>query len=154
MTFDLQRARPEHRDFLADCFLRAMRESITASRGIWDEGRERAQFLSQLEGGETRVIRLGALDVGFLTLVRGDHAVELHTLCLSPGHQGLGLGSAVVRRVLGEERLRGLELSVLNVNVRARALYERLGFEVIARTEHHTRMRFSPAASPRPPPQR
>ncbi len=39
---------------------------ITASRGWWDEDRERAQFERQLDLAASRVIQTDRLDVGFV----------------------------------------------------------------------------------------
>ncbi len=50
--------------FLADVFLSAGQEMITASRGSWDAARERAQFEKQLDISSTRIIQNGSVDLG------------------------------------------------------------------------------------------
>ena len=131
-------------DFLCDLFLRAMRPYITAARGSWDQVREDRQFRDQLRLGATRIIMHDDAAVGFFVACDEGQDLELHTLCISPEHQGRGLGTAAIRRILSEARMhkRGVVLSVLKANVGARLLYGRLGFVVIDETAYHYRMRY------------
>jgi ribosomal protein S18 acetylase RimI-like enzyme len=132
--------------FLADVFLRSMRVAITCARGFWDEAKERTQFHEQLQLPHTLVIEHKGASVGFLmTLERGED-IELHTLCVTPEHQGRGLGSTVTRQLLDDARRRkcGVVLAVLKANSAARSLYERLGFAVTEESVHHCRMRLVP----------
>jgi RimJ/RimL family protein N-acetyltransferase len=48
----------------------------------------------------------------------------------------------LIRDVLSHRR--PVELGVFKINVRARRLYERLGFTVVGETETHHRMRWEP----------
>ncbi|MFN7222512.1 MAG: GNAT family N-acetyltransferase [Paracoccaceae bacterium] len=54
-------------------------------------------------------------------------------ICVSNGDRGRGIGTALVTALIDEARNRGyraIRLEVIDTNVRARALYERLGFAV------------------------
>jgi ribosomal protein S18 acetylase RimI-like enzyme len=137
-----RQATPADQPFLLNCFLRSMRETITACRGQWDEVREREQFEHQLVLETTHVIQLDGVDVGFLMLVEEPATLQLHTLCVVPDYQGRGIGSQVTRNVIseGQRRRRRVILSVLTSNIRAAALYERLGFRVVGESEHHRYM--------------
>ena len=75
---------------------------------------------------------------------RHGNEVELHTLCIAPEHQSRGLGSHVTRALVADARSagRGVTLSVLKTNERARRLYERLGFVIVKESTHHHRMRL------------
>ncbi len=130
--------------FLVDVFLISMRVHITKSRGSWNEHRERTQFLEQLQIEHTKVIQRGGVDVGFVALLDRAPDVEMQTLCIAPDHQRHGLGTAVTRQVIEECRRHGygLVLSVLKANIKARALYERLGFVLTQESQHHYRMRL------------
>jgi len=129
---------------LTDCFVGAMRETITATRGQWNEASERAQFREQLDLRETRIIRAGTLDVGFVMLARQYDALQIHTLCIAPEYQGKGIGSQVTTDVIQQGVQTGSRviLSVLKTNNRAEALYRRLGFRVIEESEHHRHMQY------------
>jgi ribosomal protein S18 acetylase RimI-like enzyme len=130
--------------FLEDIFLRAMRVHITATRGSWDEAKERNQFHEQLQLEHTSVIEHGGVSVGFfMTFERGPY-VELHTLCIAPEHQGRSIGTTVIRQITSDaqDQRREVRLSVLKSNTGARLLYERLGFMVTGETAHHYQMRL------------
>jgi GNAT superfamily N-acetyltransferase len=121
-----------------------MADSITASRGRWDEARERAQFERQLDLHATRVIQADGVDVGFVMCVEREGLLELHTLCIAPEHQGRGLGSQVTASIMARAAVAGQDvvLAVLKTNPRAEALYRRLGFSVVGESEHHRHMRY------------
>jgi len=74
--------------------------------------------------------------------------VEIHTLCVAPEYQGQGIGTYITQALVNaaEASGRGVVLSVLKANERARRLYERLGFEVVGESSHHYHMRFRQAA--------
>jgi ribosomal protein S18 acetylase RimI-like enzyme len=144
MMFSICQATDDDLAFLEDVFLRAMRVHITATRGFWDEAKERSQFREQLQLRRARIIECNGLRVGFfITLERGQD-IELHTLCIAPEHQGQGLGSAVTRQILSDAHAHrcGVVLSVLKANMAARSLYERLGFTITEELVHHYRMRL------------
>lgn len=136
-------ARLEDTEFLIGCFLRSMFESITACRGRWDETRERAQFVSQLDLNATRVIKAEDIDVGFIMCLQQSAALQIHTLCVAPEHQSRGIGSHVTMEVVDRGLKAGQDvvLSVLKTNPRAEALYRRLGFTVVEESEHHHHMK-------------
>ena len=52
-------------------------------------------------------------------------------ICVSHNHRGQGVGSALLDALVAEARFRGygaIRLEVIDTNIRARALYERMGF--------------------------
>ena len=130
--------------WLTDVFSCSLREAITATRGTWDEARERAQFGEQLDVASTRIVQLHGADIGFLMSQDHGDDVELHTLCIAPAYQSRGVGRYMTRRLVSEARAagRGVVLSVLKVNERARRFYERLGFVIVNESLHHHRMQL------------
>ncbi len=122
-----------------------MRVHITATRGFWDQPKERDQFYEQLHLEHTRIIERSSAPVGFFMITpRGDD-IELHTLCIAPEYQRQGMGTLVIRQIVTDAQEHGREvfLSVLKSNAMARVFYERLGFMVIAEATHHYQMRLS-----------
>lgn len=52
-------------------------------------------------------------------------------ICVARAHRGRGVGSALLDGLMAEARFRGygaIRLEVIDTNIRARALYERMGF--------------------------
>lgn len=67
-----------------------------------------------------------------------EHAVHVTQLCIRGGERGRGLGSALLAHCLGELGRAGTQtvsLTVTESNAKARALYERNGFQVLHRFE-------------------
>lgn len=90
----------------------------------------------------------GGIDVGLLQVVDEGTQLVVGKIELLPEHQGQGIGSTLLARVLDEARGRGVpvRLQVLRANTPARRLYERLGFVVVGETATHLEMErgFSP----------
>src|SRR5262245_54280437 len=148
LEIELRQATVEDTKFLWDVFHIAMKDYITQTRGEWNEQREESQFRDQLDLSAAQVIRSKNLEVGFIMAPIKDNARWIHTICIVPEHQNIGIGTEVVRSVIAEAETQSmpLYLSVLKVNP-ARRLYERLGFVVIEETEHHFRMKLRGAAA-------
>jgi ribosomal protein S18 acetylase RimI-like enzyme len=106
-----------------------------------------AQFREQLDLSCTWIIEFRDTDVGFSMCPDRDGDVELHTLCVAPEYQCRGIGTHVTQTLVNAAcaRGRGVVLSVLKANERARRLYERLGFDIVSESSHHYRMRFGQA---------
>jgi ribosomal protein S18 acetylase RimI-like enzyme len=131
--------------FLRRCFLGAMRDSITACFGDWDEARELAQFDAQLAIQGTTVLVRNGSDIGFVILTETQDTIQIHTICISPEFQGHGFGTEAIHAVLARAHGAGcnLILSVLKSNGRAEALYRNLGFSVVADSVHHRHLRYT-----------
>jgi ribosomal protein S18 acetylase RimI-like enzyme len=130
--------------FLEDVFLQAMRNSIEACRGYWDEVKERARFCEQLQLPETRIVEEDGKNIGFFVTLESGSDMHLHTICIAPEYQGQGFGTTIIRALLNDARARkrGVILSVLKTNTSARSLYERLGFVVTEETANHCHLRL------------
>ena len=77
--------------------------------------------------------------------------MHVHALLLEPGFRGRGLGGEVLSGLEDElaGRIDDVELGVLPGNVRARALYERTGFEQVGERLGFVIMRKSLASRSR-----
>jgi ribosomal protein S18 acetylase RimI-like enzyme len=85
-----------------------------------------------------------ARDIGVLVVEERDRELYIARIEIRPDWQGRGIGSAVIRSLMQEAASSGraLTLDVLHGNDRARALYERLGFQSFAQNETHIFMRW------------
>ena len=81
-------------------------------------------------------------EIGYLRSGEENGAIFIVQMLIAPGYQGRGIGTALIQDVLSHRR--PVELGIFKINVRARQLYECLGFTVVGETETHHRMRFKP----------
>jgi ribosomal protein S18 acetylase RimI-like enzyme len=122
----------------------AMGDVVEATWGPWDEAVQRGFHERSFSPERLQVVMVGGVETGVV-----DAGFEAPTVFyigrieILPRFQGVGLGSRILRDLLAAARGRGAaaaELHVLKAN-RARALYERLGFAVIADEDPKLRMR-------------
>jgi GNAT superfamily N-acetyltransferase len=112
----------------------------------WDDGEQRAYFDAHFEPGTWQVVEVGGRPAGLLVVDRSAERIDVPSIQVLPELQGRGLGSALLGALLEEARAssRPVTLRVLDVNPRARALYERLGFQPAGGDELRTQMRWDP----------
>lgn len=97
-------------------------------------------FFDEVVQTETRqyfVAEAAGKLVGYCGLMVVATTADIQTIGVLPGFEGRGIGTTMLTEMLAEARRRGARETLLEVredNVRARALYERFGFEHI-----HTR---------------
>lgn len=142
VQFELRPAGPADRDRLYAFHRAAMRDVVERTWG-WVEAEQRARFNARFDPSAFAFIVVEGREVGLLSV--HDRAGELYVdnVQIAPEEQGRGIGTAVVRSVLARAAARRLPvtLQVLKANVRARQLYERLGFLATGEDDSHVRMR-------------
>lgn len=111
---------------------------------------QRREFLGRFPGSSPDVVCLDGEPVGRVWVWRAAGAILLVDLALAAEHRGRGLGTALLRGLLAEGKT--VSLSVTVTNLRARRLYERLGFRVIRRGDTHVHLAAAPAPSGGGPP--
>jgi ribosomal protein S18 acetylase RimI-like enzyme len=107
----------------------ALGEYVDAIWG-WDEPAQRAYHETHFDAAHTQVITVDGHDAGSLTVLDTGAEVVLGRIEVDPVYQGRGIGAHVVKALVAEAASRGQDvvLEVLDVNTRAKAFYERLGF--------------------------
>lgn len=130
----LRAATPADSEFCYQLHKAAMGEYVTAVWG-WDEAVQRDYHLRAFRPGRWQIITADGTDVGMIDVEYRAGEVYLARIEIHPAWQGRGIGSAIIRSLLGDARQRGqdLVLDVLAVNHRAQALYRRLGLAEVAR---------------------
>jgi ribosomal protein S18 acetylase RimI-like enzyme len=127
----------------------AMREYVSQAYGPWDDAWQAQFFRDHFDIDVRKVILFDGAMAGFFDVIdRGDE-LFVSELVIEPLYQRRGIGSELLRRTQAAAARRALpvRLQVLRVNP-AKALYERLGFEVYGELEHHWQMEwiYRPAA--------
>lgn len=117
---------------------RAYREVVERQFGVWDVPAQDRFFERAWAQGGYEMVVVDGEPVGYLAVEEQEGDLHIRELVISPDYQGRGIGTALLRGVLTRAEGRGVRvvLGVLKQN-RARALYERLGFVGIGRTETH-----------------
>ena len=95
----------------------------------WNEQTKRDFHARAFAPDRWQIITADGTEVGMLHVEYRPTEIYLARIELHPDHQGRGIGSQLIRRLLHQARQEGqdLILDVLAVNQRAQALYQRLG---------------------------
>jgi len=140
---------PDDREALA-----AMYEDVDAhSRTLGVPPKSRADIEAWLDhltaDGWNVLARLDGRVVGHVAVVPADAAEPEFVVFVHQDYQRRGIGTELLKQAIARAAAAGydaLRLTVAAENDAARALFERLGFEVVERLEWECRMRLSCAA--------
>ena len=152
MNIDVRAATRRDQDCLYRLYGLALRSYIERIWG-WDEAWQRQDFDQHFVPEHTQVALVGGNVVAMLQWEERREAIYIRQMAVLPEHQGKGIGRTVLQRVLARaaESGRGAALRVFKINVRARELYERLGFTTDRESDTHYSMCWQPLPnSPHP----
>jgi ribosomal protein S18 acetylase RimI-like enzyme len=113
-----------------------------------DKEQQVASFRRQWQLTQVRIITRDGADIGWLQCMTRDGSFYLGQLFVEARMQRRGLGTAVMKCLIGEaNRARqAMTLGVVKINP-AKRLYERLGFRITHQDEHKFYMRREPDAA-------
>jgi ribosomal protein S18 acetylase RimI-like enzyme len=105
---------------------------------------QRRGYREQFPAADERLILSDGSPVGWIIVDRSGTELRGIDMALLSEQRNKGVGTRVIRALQEESaaRSRPMVLSVLTLNVRALALYVRLGFRVISETDTHTAMEW------------
>ena len=120
---------------LADIRVEAMRDSLERV-GRFDPQRARDRFLSAFSPACTRYILVDGAKAGFVVVRPESDGLRLDHLYVKPGHQGRGLGAAVLAQVFAQadQAACAVHVGALRESDSNR-FYLRHGFVLVAQTE-------------------
>jgi GNAT superfamily N-acetyltransferase len=131
----LVRAHEEDFEELVALRLEAMRESLERI-GRWDAQRARERFHANFVPELTHHILLHGKRVGFVAVRRSAQALALEHLYVRPGHQGQGVGAAVLALLFREADARRLPVRVGALRGSdSNRFYLRYGFSLVEESE-------------------
>jgi ribosomal protein S18 acetylase RimI-like enzyme len=130
----LRPATPADSEFCYQLHKAAMGDYITAIWG-WDEQRQRAFHTRSFNATRWQIITADGADIGMIDVEHRPAEIYLARIEVHPSYQGHGIGTRLISTLADEARAKeqDLVLDVLNVNHRAQALYQRLGFKEVLR---------------------
>jgi ribosomal protein S18 acetylase RimI-like enzyme len=112
----------------------AMGDYVTAIWG-WEEQSQRGFHDGAFNPDRWQIITADNEDIGMVDVDRRSGEIYLARIEILPSYQGHGIGSSLISALIAEAARTGQDfaLDVLNVNHRARALYQRLGLTEVGR---------------------
>ena len=66
-----------------------------------------------------------------------DNTFEIGNICIKPEYQNKGIGTAILKEIIFENKGKNIKLQVFKINERAFKLYEKMGFEKIDENKTH-----------------
>ncbi|MFF0342716.1 GNAT family N-acetyltransferase [Kribbella sp. NPDC004875] len=140
----LRPATPADDEFLYDLHRRSLGDVIEATWGPWDDAVQRRFHQAWFHPETIEIVLVGGERAGMVQAAAATaDTFYISRLEIAPEVQGRGVGTALLHLLMDRARQAGasvVELHVLGLN-RARELYERLGFQVIAEEPPKLRMR-------------
>jgi ribosomal protein S18 acetylase RimI-like enzyme len=155
MDYQLRLAEDSDRVFLYSLYCSTMRDVVERTWG-WDEEWQERDFRRRVAACETWIVEVGGKAVGGLMLDFAPRIINIVELQILPEHQGRGIGSYVLGAVIdrASKQRAAVTLSVVRANIRAKRLYDRIGFQVDRIDGPFVRMRYAGRQENRLPPWR
>jgi GNAT superfamily N-acetyltransferase len=127
----------------------AMRVYVEATWGAWEESEQSTKHRENFTPSTHQIILVEDRAAGLLATEDLPGYVWLVKVYLLAAYRGKGIGSQVLAGVIAHADSVGkpVRLRVLRVNTRARALYERLGFQVVEQTHERFFMERTPSVA-------
>ncbi|MEM0915365.1 MAG: GNAT family N-acetyltransferase [Planctomycetota bacterium] len=144
MRYELQPATEEDKPWLDDLRRVVYAELVVATFGAFTEERHQRHCRTCWERGHIDIVSVDGARVGMIQVLEDADSIDLRKIQVHPDHQGKQLGQTLIRDVIRHATASGkpLVLSTGLKNLRAKSLYERLGFTVTRESDTHFHMRF------------
>lgn len=128
----------------------AFREYVEQIWG-WNDDYQRELHNRRFDSQDLRIIQFRGTDIGFLATSSTPDTLKVNQLFILPEHQGRGIGSACMTRIVDNASLEGksVALQVLKVNPRGITFYQRLEFSIVGESATHFQMEKSPESNQR-----
>jgi ribosomal protein S18 acetylase RimI-like enzyme len=145
-AYTLRPAAAEDYDYLFALHKATIRPYVEAIWGWVDEWQEE-YFRKKFNPSNQKIIQLNGKDIGVVVVEDRGSYLYLALIEIAPEFQGQGIGTAVIRNLQqrAQKEKRPLRLHVLKSNLRARHLYEQLGFVISHEEPVRWEMTFSPS---------
>ena len=141
MDVRLRAFRTQDFTFARGLYFETMRWAIEHHFG-WDEAQQEESFAGWFKPDEVSIITADGADVGWIQQRPDRDAIFLGSIYLKPTMQRKGIGTHVIRTLMGlaRKRSQAVTLAVMKINP-AIGFYERLGFRITSEDEYKLYMR-------------
>ena len=142
IEYILKPYRKEDYDFVYDTKKKAYQKYVEANWGEWNEEKQREMFDQFIDtyGKDIQIVMEEGKRIGFY---HGEelenNAFEIGNICIIPECQGRGIGTRILKDVLGEHKHQDIYLRYFKQNPVVK-LYERLGFVMCEEMPYHFKM--------------
>jgi ribosomal protein S18 acetylase RimI-like enzyme len=122
------------------------RDLFFATWGQWDEARHLRHCSECWDEGGIFCVEVDGERVGMLQLFERPTSVVIGEIQIAPRYQGRGIGTVLLRDTISGAHAKGKKVSLSTglKNHRAFALYTRLGFRHIGKSDTHDLLEFVP----------
>ena len=136
-------------DFLYGLHKAAMKTAVSQTWG-WDEAWQQNYFRGKFDPAKRVILLWDGQEIGTMSLEASAEELYLAYIAIAPRFQGRGWGTAVIQELIqqAQQQNKPLTLHVLQKNPRAKKLYERLGFQVVAVEQVKYKMQFASRQAP------
>ncbi|GAB4271477.1 MAG: GNAT family N-acetyltransferase [Candidatus Promineifilaceae bacterium] len=147
-AYTLRPASAKDYDYLFALHKATIRPYVEAIWGWVDEWQEE-YFRKKFNPSNQKIIQINGKDIGVVVVEDRGSYLYLALIEITPAYQGQGIGTAVIHNLQQRARQekRPLRLHVLKSNLRARQLYEQLGFVISNEEPIRWEMTFSSSHS-------
>ena len=141
----IRKARASDSEFIFTVKKAAYREYVEQVWG-WDDNYQQERHNKEFASHDFHIVQFRETDVGFFITSFTSDTLKVNQIYILPEHQGRGIGSACMTRIIDNANLEQISvvLQVLKVNTRGIALYKRLGFTIVGEDSIYFQMEKSP----------
>ena len=103
---------------------------VISQFGYWDSDEQTRYFNEKWDDGSLQVIMVRNVRVGVICLEHRAESLWIGDIQITPRWRGRGFASMIIKDLLAEARILNVpvETHVLQMNIRAKKFYDRLGF--------------------------
>lgn len=140
--YEFRKVAEKDYEFVYQVKKQAYQKYVEENYGSWDEDKQRMyfeRFINTYKEGAYIITKNGK-DIGFYngSLISNEQ-YEVGNICIIPEYQRQGIGSAILRDILAENRDKEIKIQYFKQNPVGK-LYDRLGFELCGETAYHYQM--------------
>ena len=139
-----RQANESDREFVRTVHHRAYRDVIERQYGLWDQAVQDRYFETVWSAAGDEIILNDEVPCGYCCVEHHADQIFIRELVIDPDHQRMGIGTHLLRGILGESKARRVPVRLRTQVVnRAAELYRRLGFRETGRNATHILMEWA-----------